>query len=271
MTNLHTHTTYSDGADSIEETVKAAIAKGFSGIGISDHSVAPLGLYPGVEDGTLSAYTAEIRAAARKFGGLIEVYAGLENEYCNPLKAGGLDYVIGSVHYLKFGGGAEIYYCVDGTPEEFDEMLAEMFGGDCDKLARRYYGDVADMAASQRPDIIGHLDVITKFNGGGRLFDTQSGEYTRAVKEALDAISRTDCAIEINTGGMARGYTKQPYPEWHILEEILKMGLPVVIASDSHCAGHLDFAFAETVKRLRGMGFKSARRLVGGRFEDAGL
>ena len=273
MTNLHTHTVFSDGADTVEETVRAAVAKGFSVIGISDHSVAPRNLYPGVERGTLGAYIAEIRAAARKFGGQIEVYAGLENEGCEPLPSDGLDYVIGSVHYMTFDGlsNDRIFGCVDSTPEELDRLVNEHFGGDCHKIVKRYYETIADMALKQKPDIIGHLDIITKFNNGGKLFDERSGEYLSCVRTALDAIRQAGCIIEVNTGGMARGYSSEPYPKWHILEEVLKMKLPITLTSDSHKTADLDFAFIETAKRLRDMGFRSTRNLAGGAFTDAEL
>ena len=39
--NLHTHTTYSDGALSAEDMIKAAIKKGCSSIGFSEHSYVP--------------------------------------------------------------------------------------------------------------------------------------------------------------------------------------------------------------------------------------
>jgi histidinol-phosphatase (PHP family) len=256
MTNLHTHTAFSDGADTVEETVKAAITKGFTAIGISDHSVAPQNLYPGVEIGTFSAYLAEIRAVAKKYKGQIEVYAGIENEYCEPLPTDGLDYVIGSVHYLSFNGpsGGKIYNCVDSTLEEQKAIVTEIFGGDYYKLVKHYYEAIADMAITQKPDIIGHLDIITKFNQSGKLFDEFSMEYMNYVRVALDAIAQAGCVIEVNTGGMARGYATQPYPSWHILKEILKMKLPVTLTSDSHKAEDLDFAFAETAKRLHNMG-----------------
>ena len=36
--NFHTHTTYSDGKNSVRENIEAAIEKGMSALGFSDHS-----------------------------------------------------------------------------------------------------------------------------------------------------------------------------------------------------------------------------------------
>ena len=38
LQNLHTHTTYCDGKDTVEEMINAALEKGFGGIGFSGHS-----------------------------------------------------------------------------------------------------------------------------------------------------------------------------------------------------------------------------------------
>ena len=36
--DFHTHSTYSDGDNTLEEMVQAALAKGFSAYGFSDHA-----------------------------------------------------------------------------------------------------------------------------------------------------------------------------------------------------------------------------------------
>ena len=36
--NFHTHSVYSDGADTLTELVEAAIEKGFGALGFSEHS-----------------------------------------------------------------------------------------------------------------------------------------------------------------------------------------------------------------------------------------
>ena len=39
--NIHTHTRFSDGRDSAEDMVRAAIDRGFTSLGFSDHGFAP--------------------------------------------------------------------------------------------------------------------------------------------------------------------------------------------------------------------------------------
>ena len=267
LTNLHTHTTFSDGKNSIDETILAAKDRGFAGVGISDHTYTPMYTNGSIKQGMFGEYLAEVRAAKSRHPA-IEVYAGAENEYCWWEPVYGLDYVIGSAHYIPHGGE---YHCIDFMPEMLETLAREAFGGDYTKLARRYYEMIADMALSRKPEIIGHLDIIVKLNGGGKYFDTGSKEYLAAVKTALDAIARADSIIEVNTGAMARGYTAQPYPERHILQEILRLGIPVTVASDSHRGEDLDYAFGDMKALLADIGFKSTRQLTAGRFTDIGL
>ena len=46
-------------------------------------------------------------------------------------------------------------------------------------------------------------------------------------------------ALEVNTGGIARGYIKEPYPNDKILTQWLEAGKCVLFASDCHDAKQL--------------------------------
>jgi histidinol-phosphatase (PHP family) len=259
MTNLHTHTTFSDGEHTIEETVKAAVDKGFAGIGISDHAHTPE-YRLSMKEELFDEYLADIRIVAEKYP-QIRVYAGIENEYHCWQPTEGLDYVIGAVHYLPLAGGG--YRGVDASVRDFTCLCCEI-----PDYIQQYYGKLADMAVKYKPDIIAHFDIITKFNAGKRFFDTHAESYMEIVRSALDVIARTGCIIEVNTGAISRGYTIEPYPEWHVLEEVRRRGIPVTISSDSHSAGDLDFAFDKMAKRLGDIGFTSTRQLIDGSFSD---
>ncbi|RAZ38777.1 histidinol phosphate phosphatase, partial [Klebsiella oxytoca] len=71
-------------------------------------------------------------------------------------------------------------------------------------LAEQYYAAVASMAA-RRPTILGHLDLVTKFNAGNRFFDEDSPRYRAAALEALHAADPWATLLEINTGAVSRG------------------------------------------------------------------
>jgi len=205
-------------------------------------------------------YLTEIRVIAEKYP-QISVYAGIENEYHCWYPTKGLDYVIGAVHYLPLVDGG--YRGVDASVRDFTCLCCEI-----PNYIQRYYDELSAMVIKQKPDIIAHFDIITKFNAGGRFFDTHAKSYMEIVRAALHVVARTGCIIEVNTGAISRGYTIDPYPEWHILGEVLQMGIPITVSSDSHSSDDLDFAFKETTQRLIDIGFTSTRQLIDGCFTD---
>lgn len=79
--DYHTHTTYSHGKGSIEDNVKAAVAKGLKGIAITDHG--PGHLTYGLKEEDLKLMKTETREMADKYG--IEVLLGVEANIQNHL------------------------------------------------------------------------------------------------------------------------------------------------------------------------------------------
>jgi histidinol-phosphatase (PHP family) len=61
--------------------------------------------------------------------------------------------------------------------------------------------------------------------------------------------------LEINTGGMARGYRKRPYPALFLLREWHDMGGRIIITSDSHRADTVIFGYKEAAEIAGAAGF----------------
>jgi len=110
--DYHTHTTYSHGKGSIEDNVKAAIAAGLKGIGISDHG--PGHLTYGIKRSAVPKMQEEIKALRLKYP-RIEIFMSVE---ANIISCGNFldvakeefrdyDYVIAGYHY-----GVKNGYCV---------------------------------------------------------------------------------------------------------------------------------------------------------------
>ena len=75
--DLHTHTTASDGVNSIEEMAEAAIARGYQFLGITDHSKTQAVAH-GLTAERLLKHVKAIHAAAEKYKGQIRLLAGCE-------------------------------------------------------------------------------------------------------------------------------------------------------------------------------------------------
>jgi DNA polymerase (family X) len=84
---FHSHTTASDGHNSIEEMAEAAQALGLEYLGIADHSQSSIQAH-GLDEAKLRAQAAAIRKLNKKFDGF-RLFAGVE---CDILRDGSLDF-----------------------------------------------------------------------------------------------------------------------------------------------------------------------------------
>ena len=84
---FHSHTTASDGHNSIEEMAEAAQTLGLEYLGIADHSRSSIQAH-GLDEAKLRAQAAAIRKLNKKFDGF-RLFAGVE---CDILRDGSLDF-----------------------------------------------------------------------------------------------------------------------------------------------------------------------------------
>jgi DNA polymerase (family 10) len=104
VSELHTHSTWSDGKNTIQEMAQAAIARGYKTLAVTDHSVS-LTIGNGLSIERLMAQKEEIEAARQEFGDQLLILHGTELEikadgtldFPDEILAG-LDIVIASLH-----------------------------------------------------------------------------------------------------------------------------------------------------------------------------
>lgn len=231
-TNYHTHSTFCDGRDTPEDMVRAAIAKGFDELGFSSHSEM-------LRDP--SAYVAEIRALAAKYRGRIRILCGLEADWPCPLDLSPYDYVIGSVHFLPGPSGARL--AIDHSPEMLAAILREHFGGDGAALVRAYFATERDMLAHGRFDIVGHPDLVRKFNAKHPFFDEGATWYRDELERTAGAIAASGKVVEINTGAISRGWMDDAYPSPLFRRLLRARGVRFILSADAHASDALDCAF----------------------------
>ena len=243
MFDLHVHTTWSDGKNTPEEMVNAAIARGMERIGFSDHSYTSFDKTGCLSESGDGEYRADINRLKEKYRGKIEILCGVEQDYYSGRASEEFDYVIGSVHGLYVDG---VYVIVDWR-ESAEAGVRDQFGGDWYAFCESYYAHVADIVAVTGADIVGHFDLVTIYNEDGKYFDMNCDRYRRAWTRAADALLETGAVFEINTGGMSRGYRKTPYPSREIRDYIRTRGGRFILSGDAHnkdalCFGFEDFA-----------------------------
>lgn len=235
LSDFHIHTTFCDGNNTPEEMVVSAIEKGMKRLGFSAHS------YTFFDESycmtKTEEYKREIGRLKEKYKDKIEILCGIEQDFYSAEPTDGYDYVIGSVHYLKI---QERYIPVDNSAKVLKDAVNTYFDGDFYKIADEYYKTVAQI---KNADIIGHFDLITKFNEGFCLFDENDERYETAYKKALDTLLSQDVYFEINTGAISRGYKTSPYPNQNIVSYIKSKGGKTILSSDAHSIDGLMFEF----------------------------
>lgn len=239
--DLHVHTDFADGKNTPEEMVLSAIEKGLSVIGFSEHAYVPFDPGAGLTPESTLAYRREIARLKTAYREKITVLCGIEMDYDAVDTPAAYDYVIGSVHYLTVG---DTHYSVDVSPEETLRCVNEGFGGDFDRYAEAYFEKVSRLPEKTQANIIGHMDLIAKFEKFSAAPAADGERYRRGWKSALSALSGR-AILEINSGAVARGYREAPYPHADILDAWRECGGEVVLSSDAHSAAQIAFYFTE--------------------------
>lgn len=235
---FHVHTLYCDGKNTCEEIVLQAIKYGFDAIGFSGHSYTSFDESYCMSKQNTRKYVNDVEYVKNKYRNDIRVYCGIEQEYYAEKPDFTPDYIIGSVHYIIKGGE---YIPIDDSRGELSEAVNKYYGGDFYSLAEDYFRTVSDVVQKTDCDIIGHFDLVSKFNEDKTLFDESNPRYIAAWKNALDILLPEDRIFEVNTGAMSRGYRTLPYPSRDMLSYIAKNGGRVTVTTDCHDMTALDY------------------------------
>lgn len=268
-TNYHTHSLFCDGKNSVEEMVLSAIEKGFDILGFSSHSMCRFSDDWHLKVEEHSAYAEEVRRVKREYSDKISIQLGFEADYiyglCKPHKADfrqySPDYLIGAVHYVMNENGC---FAVDDSEENVKAGLENVFGGNKRELVHAYFESERKMIAKGDFNIIAHADLIRKHNAKLELFDEEASEYKEELKLTAKEIKRAGVIAEINTGGVARGYLKEPYPSPYFLSLLSELKVPVTYSSDAHKAQNLDFGYEETLAYIKKADYKEIAYLEDG-------
>lgn len=260
---LHNHCDMCDGRCSAEEMIEAAITAGFTDFGLSCHSYAPFDLDYSIKDE--AAYMNALAGLRQKFAGRIRIAYGAEQDLFAPVRfKDAYDYIIGSVHYLQDKNGN--YHTIDGSLAELKLTLDDVFAGDPMALISAYYENVIHMAEEQRPDIIGHFDVIKKTNSGNTWFSEDDPAYRKLALDAIRTTAKSGAVFEVNTSPLFKKLELDVYPSPFLLQELLTLGAEVMINTDAHCTEQLLFGIDQTIELLRDIGFRQIMLWQNGRF-----
>lgn len=240
LRDLHVHTCFCDGHDEPEEIVLEALDRGMTVLGFSSHAAVPFDNDWCMTEAATSEYIRRINELKAEYAGRIRILLGTEWDYFSVGDRSIYDYIIDSVHYLPINGKM---VSVDNTPEEQKAAADHFFGGDYEPLIRQYFSMVSELADKPDCRIIGHFDLISKFNEKSHAFDESDPEYVRIWQSAADKLLKSGKIFEINTGAMSRGWKTVPYPSPDIIAYIRDHGGKLILNSDCHRKENLMYAF----------------------------
>lgn len=246
----HTHTTFSDGKNTMEEMVQAAIRLGMPAIGFSDHSPTPCDATYCMKPEDIPVYLKELDRMQETYAGQITILKGIELDYNTEMDVSPFDYVLGSVHYLIYG---DRVYAIDHARDIQLDCISREFGGDQVAFAKAYYDEMVAHIRKNKPTIVGHFDVITKFS----VLDEENPDYQRIALDALEKVVAVTPVVEINTGAISRKWRDRPYPADFLLRALREMGGQVILGADTHAADTVDCAFPLAVELAKKAGFDS--------------
>lgn len=261
LCNLHTHSTFCDGKNTPEQVVTAAIEQGFDSVGFSSHGYTPYDLRYCMKD--TEGYRAEINRLKKEYAGKIQIYLGIEEDSRAPVNRSDFDYIIGSCHYFKVG---ENHMPIDSSAAYFAECV-KAYGGDTKRMAEDYFSHFCGYIKERKPDVIGHFDLLTKFDESDVDRFLHDAAYHKMAETYTEEIAREGCLFEVNTGAMARNLRTAPYPAVNLLHLLKEQGGEVILGSDCHDAKNLAYAFSETRAFLKDIGFSYVRVLFDGAFQ----
>jgi DNA polymerase (family X) len=197
---FHCHTTYSDGANTVEEMAAAAIAKGWNYLGIADHSQAAQ-YARGLSKTDLKKQRKEIDKLNRKFDEF-RLFHGVEADI---LRDGSVDYD-------------------DATLAELDFVVASVHSGFSmseQEMTKR----IIKAVRNKHVTVLGHPT--------GRLLLSRDG-YRVDVVRVIQAASDYGTSIEINS------HPYRLDLDWRYVRFAKEKGVPIFINPDAHTTDGLD-------------------------------
>ena len=200
-----------------------------------------------------------------KYKNQIDIRLGFEADwaerFCKPdfevYKKFNPDFLIGSVHFIDNGGSLlDDLIAIDYSPDRRDEDIKKFFKGNAREYICSYFETQRQMLKNSSFSIIGHPDLVRKFNEKSPFFNEDESWYKEQLKETAKAIKKAGVISEINTGAISRKWLTSPYPSLYFLELLHDQGVPVMLSSDSHFKDALDCSFDIALNLAKKAGYK---------------
>lgn len=130
-----------------------------------------------------------------------------------------------SYHFMEHPKKGEYHLNLLSRKIESREAIAKV---GCDYVFTNYLSTLTEAVKVLPGTVLCHLDAALRHQPGCTL----DQRYMKQIRELLQAVQQKGMALEINTAGFGKRGT--PYPAPFIIEEAVKLDIPLVPGSDAH-------------------------------------
>ena len=245
--DLHNHTILCNHATgTVDEYIQRAIELGIDEYGFSDH--APMNFDPKyrMDISQKNMYENWVIDAKEKYKDKIKILLGYEVDYLegyilDEIIKSKVDYLIGSVHFLK---NKDDMWGFDNP-----EFIGIYKSKDIDTIWIEYFEAIKAMAKTGLFDIVGHFDLIKVFKF------LPKKDIKLIAKDALEEIKKSNMVLEINTAGL-RKPINETYPSKQLLELAFDMDIKITFGSDAHNVEQVGFMYEDALAFVKDIGYK---------------
>lgn len=255
--NLHSHTQFCDGRDTMAQIAAAAIDEGMMYFAFTPHSPVNVESSCNMKMADVPEYLEECNRLKVLYDGKMNILTSLEIDYLGHdfgphtdyFQNMPLDFRLGSVHFVPNKNGMQID--VDGGADNFKENLHLYFRDDLRYVVDKYFEQVLCMLEEGGIDLLGHFD---KISGNASAVDPEiesNSWYEAYIDDVVSHLKGSGVVAEINTKGILDRKRFYPNPRWW--KKLIDAGIPLAVDSDAHYASNVSLGRAEAFALLESM------------------
>lgn len=252
--NLHNHTQYCDGRDTMEKMAEAAVEAGIEYFAFTPHSPVPIKSPCNMDVERVGEYYAEAERLRNIYADRMKVLTSFEVDYLGPdygphvdwVQRQPLDFRLGSVHFVPNQDG--VLLDCDGRFERFNQYLKDGYSGDIRYVVEKYFEQVLMMIDRGGFELLGHFDKIAGNASQASPGIEDEGWYESLIDDVVSQAAGKGLVVEINTKALADRGRFYPAERWW--GKLIDAGVAVAIDSDAHYAGKIMAGREEAIKRF---------------------
>lgn len=264
--NLHAHSQFCDGRDTMAEIAEAAEKCGMKYFAFTPHSPLNIPSPCNMDRDRMGEYLSEVSRLRDRYNGRMEVLTSLEIDgmgtefgpHIDYFQRLPLDFRLGSVHFVPNQEG--VYLDCDGRFERFSQYLKGGYGGDLRYVVEKYFEQVLVMIERGGFDLLGHFDKIA---GNAATADPSIEHqkwYEALVDDVVSHAQNAGLVVEVNTKAFADKGRFFPAEKWW--PKLIDANLPIAIDSDAHYADKVNSGRQDAIDRLSSL--RERQSLSGG-------